>query len=137
MNKNSKLKKICSFILLFTMFLMTNVNPVSAHTLSNVESIKYMNPDENNGVYLIEKLAIYEKNYTFTHSIKDGENVIEISGAENHTIVSDNASNKLYIDNELASNISAKAYDDWTYFGPDIVTVSWHAGATTNWSGYR
>lgn len=127
--KDFKIKKICSLFLLFTMFLVTNINPVSAHALTNVDPIKYMNPDKNNGVYLIENLTIDGKNYRFTHSIKDGKNVVKISGAENHTIVADNTSNKLYIDNELTSSISA--YDDWTYFGPDIVTVSWHAGAST------
>lgn len=127
--KNANFKKICSFFLIFTMLMVISINPVVAY--ANSSSTKYMDPEKNNGVYLVENLVIDGKDYTFTHSTKDGNNVIEISGAENHIIVANKNSNIIYVDNEQVSAINRSSSGGWTYFGPDKYTVSWKQGAST------
>lgn len=124
---SKKLKKIYSFFLILSIIVITNISPVTAHTL---DSLTYLDPDKNNGVYLVENLVIEGNNYKFTHSIKDGNNVIDISGAENHTIVANANLNKLYIDNEEIAPINiVESSDGWTYFS-DKITVTWKAGAS-------
>lgn len=128
MGMNKKFKKICSLFLIFSIVFITSISPVAAHTAS---SLTYLDPDKNNGVYLVENLTIEGKDYTFTHSRKDGKNIIDISGAEEHTIVASDNSDKIYVDNEVAGTINRMASSDgWTYFGPETHVISWKEGAS-------
>lgn len=129
--KKIKFKKRCSIFLAFMMFLVISTGSIFADDSTSsysTKSILNLDPETNNGVFLIENLNIDGKDYTFTHSQENDQKIIQISGAETHTIMSD--SNQLYLDNKQISQNKAST-GGWTNFGPVTQRVSWKASTST------
>lgn len=137
--KNSKLKRMISLFLVLAMVLISSIASVSATPLEMYSnSCEYFDPSENNGIYMIERLIYEGEKYVFTHSTQNGNNIIEISGAESHVIRSDEINSKIYLDEEIimersevAFNSNISMYNNWSYFGPYTYYPSWYASYTS------
>lgn len=84
---DKKNSRVLSILLVVIMMATFTTNVFAQDTTStpnfNVVSQKYINPDRNNGVYLIEVIQIEGKTYTFTHTESENQRIVEMKGAEN------------------------------------------------------
>lgn len=89
------------------------------------KSIEYLEPEDKDGICLLENIMIDGEDYTFIHRETETEKTIEISGAENEVI----SFNKISEELKTKKHINL-LNSGWTYFGPETFRVSWKKGAS-------
>lgn len=126
-----------ALMLLLIAILISSNGPSLATTLSN-NTITYLDPNLNQGVYLREVIDIDGKEYVIEHIRENNnESRMEIYGDSRITLVKNDNTIYSYEDGALISTASIQKdrislnSDDWIYFGPDKITFSWEKGATT------
>ena len=124
-----KVRKSFICLLIVISMFVSFVTPVFAQVKTEesfvTKSTEYLEPEDNDGIYLIENIMIDGKDYTFIHRETETERTIEISGAENEVISFNKISEELKTKKDINLLNSG-----WTYFGPETFRVSWKKAAS-------
>ena len=124
-----KVRKSFICLLIVISMFVSFVTPVFAQVKTEesfvTKSTEYLEPEDNDGIYLIENIMIDGKDYTFIHRETETERTIEISGAENEVI----SFNKISEELKTKKDINL-LNGGWTYFGPETFRVSWKKAAS-------
>lgn len=114
-------------MLFLAILLLGTQTTAYAYKLTRVISEEYLDPSYNQGIFLVEKILIECRLYTFTHIEKDGERIIKMDGAEELTVKTEMITST----RSSRSNSERSNSDGWTNFGPEWRHIPIAANATT------